>query len=279
MKENDNGNGAASDRRSSQLAQSADLVRDFSRAIERDELTLLFQPIVRLASGQIAGVEALVRWDHPTLGRLGAKAVLEAADAAGMAIQLGNHIRAKAMRDAMAWPPELATLYLSLNATAADLGHASFLEELTSAKALSGFPAERLVLEITEDAVIADTDSTALVLEQLNRKGILVYIDDFGSGYSSLGLIAKLPIFGIKLDPNFTKMLRGNERERHVVKAVATLAHTLGLSITIEGVEDPMDIAPAFSIGCDSLQGFGVSHPLPGEALPAFLASWVKRPR
>lgn len=254
-------------------------MRDFPRAMERDELTLLFQPIVRLASGQIAGVEALVRWDHPTLGRLGAKAVLEAADAAGMAIQLGNHIRAKAMRDAMAWPPELATLYLSLNATAADLGHASFLKELTSAKALSGFPAERLVLEITEDAVIADTDSTALVLEQLNRKGILVYIDDFGTGYSSLGLIAKLPIFGIKLDPSFTKMLRGNERERHVVKAVATLAHTLGLSITIEGVEDPMDIAPAFSIGCDSLQGFGVSHPLPGEALPTFLASWVKRPR
>jgi EAL domain-containing protein (putative c-di-GMP-specific phosphodiesterase class I) len=276
---NDNGKGAARDQRFSQFVKNTSIVRDFRRAIEREELTLLFQPIVQLASGKIAGVEALVRWDHPTLGRLGAKAVLEAADDAGMAIPLGNYIRAKAMRDAMAWPPELATLYLSLNATAADLGHASFLEELSSAKVLSGFPAARLVLEITEDAMIADTDSTALVLEQLNRKGILVYIDDFGSGYSSLGLIAKLPIFGIKLDPSFTKMLRGNERERHVVKAVATLAHTLGLSITIEGVEDPMDIAPAFSIGCDSLQGFGISPPLPSEALPIFLSNWETKPR
>lgn len=252
----------------------ADLIRDFHHAMAREELILLFQPILHLASGKIAGVEALVRWDHPTLGRLGAKAVLEAADAAGMAVQLGNHIRAKGMLEVMAWPPEIATLYLAMNMTAADLGHPGFFDELMTAIAHSNFPSHRLILEITEHRAISDMGSTILVLEQLHRKGISVFIDDFGSGFSSLSWIAQLPIVGIKLDRSLTKMMRGNQRERHVVKAVVTLAHTLALSVTAEGVQELMDIAPAFSIGCDSLQGFEISPPLSSEGLSTFVAGW-----
>ena len=257
----------------------ADLAHEFHHAIARDELMLLFQPIVQLASGKIAGVEALVRWDHPILGRLGARAVLEAADTAGMAVQLGNHLRAKAMHEAMAWPPALATLDLALNVTAADLGHPGFFDALTTAMAQSGFPNHRLILEITEDRAISDMASTVRVLEALDRQGISVFIDDFGTGFSSLSWIAQLPVFGIKLDRSFTKMMRGSSRERHVVEAVVALAQRLGLSITAEGVEEAMDIVPAFSMGCDSLQGFGISPPLASEDLPAFVAGWVARPQ
>jgi len=251
---------------------------DFHNAMAREEFILLFQPIVHLASGNITGVEALVRWDHPTLGRLGAKAVLDAADAAGMAIELGEHLRAKAMREVMAWPPALGALDLALNMTAADPGHPGFFDALTMAMARSGFPSHRLILEITEDRAIPNIDSTVRMLERLHRKGISVVIDDFGTGFSSLSWIAQLPVAGIKLDRSFTKMMRGNQRERHVVKAVAMLAQTLGLSMTAEGIEEPMDIVPAFSIGCDAMQGFGISPPLSSEGLAIFVAGWVTRP-
>lgn len=155
-------------------------MRDFHHAIAREEITLVFQPIVHIPSGKIDGVEALVRWDHPTLGRLGAKAVLEAADAAGMAVQLGNHIRAKAMLEVMAWPPALATLYLALNVTANELGHPGFSGELRMASAQSGFPNHRLILEITEERAILDMGSTVFILEQLHQEGVSVFIDDFG---------------------------------------------------------------------------------------------------
>lgn len=259
----------------SQLVLGSDLIHEFHIAISRDDFTLLFQPILQLASGKITGVEALVRWDHPNLGRLGADVVLETAVVAGMAVQLGNQIRAKAMREAAAWPPELADLDLSVNVTAADLGHPGFSDALASAMALSGFPAQRLILEITEEGAITHMDNTVSVLKHLHSQGVSVVIDDFGTGFSSLSWLAQLPILGIKLDRSFTQMLRGTQRERHIIEAVVTLANTLGLSVTAEGIEGSIDIAPAFTIGCDALQGFGISVPLSSEALAIFVENWV----
>lgn len=250
-------------------------MRKFHDAFPREQISLLFQPVMHLASSRITGVEALVRWDHPTLGRLGATALLAAADDAGMAIQLGNYIRSGAMLEAMAWPSALATLTLSLNATAADLAHPGFLDELMSAIVQSGFPSHRLILEITEDKPIMEMRIIELVLEQLHLLGILVFIDDFGTGYSSLAWLAQLPISGIKFDRSFTSMMRGNKREKLVIDAVATLARMLDLKIVAEGVEDPADVVAAYSTACDAVQGFGIAFPIPSEELAKFVEGWT----
>lgn len=250
----------------------------FHHKILCGEVVLLFQPIVNIASCQVAGVEALVRWDHPAFGRLGAKALLAAADAAGMAVQLGNHIRSKAMLDVMAWPPALATLYLSLNVTPSDLCHPGFLENLTTAMADSGFPSHRLILEITEHEAITDMGTMLIVLDRLGGIGVLVFIDDFGTGFSSLYLLAQASISGFKLDRSFIKMKQGNERAKHFLQAVVTLGRTLDLKITAEGVEDSADIEAAFMIGCDSVQGFAILPPVSSTDLSAFVAAWTGQP-
>ena len=260
------------------LLRMADLVTDMHRAIANEEISLLFQPVLNFASGRIAGVEALVRWDHRSFGQLDAETLLETAASAELAVQLGRHIRARAMREAMGWPMELAMLRLSLNVTAADLSDPAFVSSLEAALAESGLPPARLTLEITEGALIDNIAGAALVLEQLRRSGISVVLDDFGTGFSSLAWLARLPIDGIKLDRSFTRAMVGTERERMVIETVVELARRLGLEVVAEGVEEPVQLAAAFAAGCNAVQGFEIAVPLSSRSLIEFCAAWVVQP-
>lgn len=257
------------------LLRMADLVSDLHHAIENDDITLLFQPVLDLASGRISGVEALVRWNHPAFGLLDAETLLETAETAELAIQLGRHIRARAMRDVTSWPCGLNGLRLALNVTAADLADAGFVEALESGLAKSTLPRERLTLEITEGALIENIADAALVLEGLRQSGIHIVLDDFGTGFSSLAWMARLPIDGIKLDRSFTRALGGTERERIVVETVVQLARRLGLSVIAEGVEEPVQLAAAIAAGCDGVQGFEIAVPLSSRRLVEFCEGWV----
>jgi EAL domain-containing protein (putative c-di-GMP-specific phosphodiesterase class I)/GGDEF domain-containing protein len=260
------------------LLRMADLVTDLYRAIENEEISLLFQPVLDFASGRIAGVEALVRWDHRSFGQLDAETLLETAAAAELAVQLGRHIRARAMREAMGWPVELALLRLSLNVTAADLSDPGFVAALEAALLDTGFPRGRLTLEITEGAFIDNIAGAAQVLEALRMSGIGVVLDDFGTGFSSLAWLARLPIDGIKLDRSFTRAMTGTERERIVVEAVVELARRLDLNVVAEGVEEPVQLAAAFAAGCHAVQGFEIAVPLSSRSLVEFCAAWVVQP-
>jgi EAL domain-containing protein (putative c-di-GMP-specific phosphodiesterase class I)/GGDEF domain-containing protein len=260
------------------LLRMADLVADLHRAIENDEISLLFQPVLDFASGRIAGVEALVRWDHRSFGQLDAETLLETAASAEMAVQLGRHIRARAMLEVMHWPAALSELRLSLNVTAADLSDTGFLAALEAALAASGLPRNRLTLEITEGALIDNVAGAARVLEQLRQSGIAVFLDDFGTGFSSLAWLARLPIDGIKLDRSFTRAMGGTDRERIVVEAVVKLARRLGLKVVAEGVEEPVQLAAAFAVGCDAVQGFEIAVPLSSRSLIEFHDAWVVQP-
>lgn len=260
------------------LLRMADLVTDLHRAIVNEEISLLFQPVLNFTSGRIAGVEALVRWDHRSFGQLDAETLLETAASAELAVQLGRHIRTRAMREAMGWPSELATLRLSLNVTAADLSDPGFVPSLEAGLAESRLPRERLTLEITEGALIDNIAGAALVLEQLRQSGIGVVLDDFGTGFSSLAWLARLPIDGIKLDRSFTRAMVGTERERIVIESVVELARRLGLNVVAEGVEEPVQLAAAFAAGCDSVQGFEIAVPLSSRSLIEFCAAWVVQP-
>lgn len=260
------------------LLRMADLVADLYRAIENDEISLLFQPVLDFDSGRIAGVEALVRWDHRSFGQLDAETLLETAASAEMAVQLGRHIRARAMHEVMRWPPALSELRLSLNVTAADLSDSGFATALETALSASGLSRNRLTLEITEGALIDNVAGAALVLEQQRQSGIAVFLDDFGTGFSSLAWLARLPIDGIKLDRSFTRAMGGTDREQIVVEAVVQLARRLGLKVVAEGVEEPQQLAAAFAVGCHAVQGFEIAVPLSSRSLIEFHDAWVIQP-
>lgn len=257
------------------LLRMADLVTDLHQAIESDDIALLFQPILNLETGRIAGVEALVRWNHRAFGVLDAETLLETAATAELAIKLGRHIRARAMREVMSWTPALSALRLAVNITAADLADPGFADALRAGLATSALPPHRLTLEVTEGAFIENIADAAEVLEGIRKSGIHIVLDDFGTGFSSLAWMARLPIDGIKLDRSFTKALGGTERERIVVETVVALARRLGLSVIAEGVEEPFQLAAAIAAGCDGVQGYEIAVPLPSRRLVEFCEGWV----
>ena len=256
------------------LLRLAYLVTDLHHAIENDDITVFFQPLLDLKSNRIAGAEALVRWNHSRFGLLDAETLLETAADAELAVRLGRHIRLRAMQLMMALPPALAGLRLSLNVTAQDLADAGFVDAILAAVATSGLPRHRLTLEITEGALIDNIGDASARLEALRSLGIAVVLDDFGTGFSSLAWLARLPIDGIKLDRSFTRALGGSERERIVVETVVALARRLGLSVVAEGVEDAAQLDAARASGCDFVQGFEIAVPLPSARLTEFVAEW-----
>ncbi len=256
------------------MTRMADLEADLHRAIDNKGINLLYQPQLALLAGGIVAVEALVRWDHPQLGTLPAETVLETAASAELAVRLGRHIRARAMMEAASWRGPLAGLSLSLNVTAADLADPRFEAALEVALGNSGLERDRLVLEVTEGALIDDVRGAARMLEALRATGIRVALDDFGTGFSSLAWLARLPIDTIKLDRSFMLGLTASERERMVVETVVGLSKRLGLSVVAEGVENDLQLAAARRAGADMVQGYRVAPPLDVAALASFVAGW-----
>ncbi len=257
------------------LTRMANLEADLHRAINEGGINLLFQPQMCLATGAIIAVEALVRWEHPVLGLLPAETVLETAASAELAVRLGRHIRARAMQQAARWTGVLAGLSVSVNVTAADLADPRFLQALELALGNSGLARDRLVLEVTEGALIDDVRGAARMLEGLRASGLRVALDDFGTGFSSLAWLARLPIDTIKLDRSFTLGLTASARERLVVETLVSLSKRLGLSVVVEGVEDDDQMAAARRAGADSVQGYRIAPPLDVAALAGFVGTWT----
>jgi EAL domain-containing protein (putative c-di-GMP-specific phosphodiesterase class I)/GGDEF domain-containing protein len=256
------------------LTRIANLESDLHRAIECDDISVLYQPQLGLATGQILGVEALVRWEHPEHGLLSAETLLGTAATAELAIKLGRHIRARAMVTAARWTGDAARLRLSVNVTAADLADPGFAEALEAAREAAGLARNRLTVEVTEGAFINDIDRAIALLAGLRAGGIKIALDDFGTGYSSLALMARLPIDIIKLDRSFTMGLTGTPRERVVVETMVRLSKQLGLNVIAEGVEDDMQLEATRLAGCDGVQGYRVAAAMDVAALQAFCDGW-----
>lgn len=259
------------------LARRADLESDLFGALKNGGITILYQPQSNLADGSVGGVEALSRWDHPLHGRLSAITLLETAASAELALAVGRHIRSRAIATAAAWTGALANLKLSLNVTAADLADPDFIDSLARDLASSGLSPRRLVIEVTEEAIINDLDAAAATLSLLRRDGVGIALDDFGAGYSSLARLARLPVDTIKLDRSFAQGLTGSERERIVVEGMIATARRLGLTVVAEGIEDDVQLAAARTAGCQWVQGYCVAPPLDEAALTGFCNR--RRPR
>jgi diguanylate cyclase (GGDEF)-like protein len=232
------------------------LKSDLRTALDRNEIKVVFQPQVSIASRRIIGVEALARWDHPTLGMLGAATLLAAAEGSDYMLALSAHIQQSALEAASRWPKSLAGLRLSVNVTASDIAQPGFADSFLALVGRSGFAKSRLTVEVTESGLIEELGSASMLLAQLRASGCRVAIDDFGTGYSSLAYLKMLPLDYLKIDKQLAQDIAGSARDRIVVRGVIDMARSLGLAVVAEGVETEEQLALLAREGCNYYQGF-----------------------
>ncbi len=253
------------DRQSDHTPQSGyRLEQDIVQAIERDEITVLFQPQFAVETGRIVGAEALARWHHPQYGEIGAGTLFAIADKADFTRSLSRHIRHRAMGHAAGWTGGLSGLRLSLNVTAEDLGEKGFAKRELAMIEQCGFHPKRLTLEMTEQALVPDFKRAAARFAALREAGVKIAVDDFGTGYSSLLYLKRLPLDYLKLDHAMTRDIGGAEADRIIVRSIIAMAKALNLKVIAEGVESDAQLAALREEGCDYFQGF-----LRGKAMEA----------
>jgi diguanylate cyclase (GGDEF)-like protein/PAS domain S-box-containing protein len=247
---------------------------DLRRALAREEFRLHYQPIISLRTGRIAGVEALLRWDHPERGIMAPAEFISIAEETGVILPLGDWVLAEACREVARWRREFrhARIAVSVNLSAKQFGQADLVERISSALAAASLSARHLRLEVTESAIIDSPNAAGAMLLELRRRGIQVQMDDFGTGYSSLSSLHSLPLDGLKIDRSFISRIPDSAPTLQMVRAIALLARGLELAVIAEGVETPAQLAEVRALGCEFAQGYLLSDPLPPEALGALLA-------
>jgi diguanylate cyclase (GGDEF)-like protein len=244
---------------------------DLRRAIDNGEIAVLFQPQVAIATGQIAGVEALARWEHPEFGAVGADQLFAAADRADLGLALSDHIQRLALDTAATWPEPLGNLRLSINLTAADIARPGFADIFLDRVDAARFDRGRLTVEITESGLIDDLGAAAALLGTLRHAGCRVAIDDFGTGYSSLAYLKALPLDYLKIDKKLAQDITGSPRDRVVIRGVIDMARSLGVTVIAEGVETEEQLDLLAKEGCQYYQGFLCAEPLNSAALAALV--------
>lgn len=246
---------------------AARLEADLIGAMARDEIGIVFQPQYRVDDGRLTGVEALARWDHPQLGRMGAETLFAIAERGDHVAQLSRHIAAKALSLARDWPD----LAVSLNVTAEDLANDAFAADFRALLASSGFRPHRLTLEVTEHALVSDFARSAEALAELAADGVRIALDDFGTGYANFRTLKALPLDTIKLDASLLREADSDMRDRAILTAIVAMARALSLKVVCEGVERESQLAVLQEEGCDTFQGFLRSGPIGAAQVTALL--------
>lgn len=240
------------------LMEKSRLELDLHAALSAGQLALHFQPFVDLRSGRIAGAEALMRWRHPQRGTILPNAFIPLAESSGLILPIGCWAIREACRTAVAWPADMT---LAVNISALQFHQTDFVSQVKAALAETGFPAERLELEITETVLMRDISVTVDQLRALMACGIRIALDDFGTGYSALAYLSRLPHHRIKLDKSFVQDVTGS-RTAGLIEAVISLARGGGVDITAEGVERPEQLAAVARLGFTHAQGYATGAPL-----------------
>jgi diguanylate cyclase (GGDEF)-like protein len=250
------------------------LVVELRHAIESDELVLHYQPKANLRTGDICAVEALVRWQHPERGLVPPDAFLPVAEQTGLIDPLTRWVLDAALREVHGWDDRYAALTMSVNVSARNLSRPDFANTVLGALYRTGVPPHRLIIEITETALLTEPETAALVLEQVSAAGVRISIDDFGQGQTSLGYLPSLPLYEIKIDKSFVMDLPVNAGHRAIVRSIVELGHSLGLQVVAEGVETEEIVRLLSAVGCDIAQGFLLARPMPAAQLATWLAAY-----
>jgi diguanylate cyclase (GGDEF)-like protein len=245
--------------------------QELRTALSEGQLTLHYQPKVHLDTGQVSGVEALVRWDHPTRGLLYPDSFLDLVEEAGLMGRMTQLVLEQAMDQAMAWQRRGRPLTVAVNLSASSLVDTDLPEQVHRLLETRRLPPSALQLEITEEFLMADRDRARSILTRLRDNGVQIAVDDFGTGYSSLAYLRELPIDELKLDRSFVFPMADDARAAALVFSTIGLAHSLGLRMVAEGVENAAAMSELTRNGCDQAQGFHLCRPIPAAELDLWL--------
>jgi len=245
------------------------------RALQRREFVLHYQPRFRASDRRLTAVEALLRWRHPTRGLLGAGEFVPQAEESGFIVELGRWVLEEACRQGTAWQVQgCRPVSVAVNVSAKQVSERFFGEEVGPIAERAGFPLERLELEITESTLVdASLAEAFAALRALRERGVRVLLDDFGTGWSSLAYLHRIPLDGLKIDRSFVQGMAGSREAAAVSTAIVALARALNLGVTAEGVETEDQLRRVVELGCDDLQGFLLSKPLSAAALGVLLGT------
>lgn len=249
------------------------LIGQLRNAIEIDQLVLHYQPKAALVSGQVEAVEALVRWSHPTLGLLYPDRFVPLVEQTDLIDKLTEWVLRQALSDLRHLGPEASEVTMAVNVSARNLGRPGFADLVIHSLEEAGIPPHRLVIEITETALLTDPERAVIVLAKLDAVGVKISIDDFGSGQTSLGYLSTLPIHELKIDRSFISDMLGNPSHAAIVRSIVDLGHNLHLHVVGEGVESSETWNVLRDSGCDSAQGYLLARPMPVAQLSRWLVS------
>ncbi len=248
------------------------------RALERGEFTLHYQPQIDLHSGALVGVEALVRWQHPTLGLVPPGRFIPVAEETGMIVGIGEWVMQEACRQAAAWQqaghPKMS---MAVNLSAIQFKRGDVEKTVMRALAQSGLDPALLELELTESILIRDTESILATVQRIKLLGVMLSIDDFGTGYSSLSYLKRFSVDKLKIDQSFIRHLATDPDDAAIVRAVVQMARSLGLRTIAEGVEDESVLKYLRIYHCDEAQGYHIARPMPAEEMSAYLVAIQQR--
>ena len=256
-------------RKSDRLSVESDL----RRALERDEIAILYQPIVRLEDRAVAGFEALARWNHPRLGRLSPAEFIHIAEETGLIVELGLFILDRTARQLSTWQRTARhrdPLFASVNVSSRQLLRHDLIQDLRTVLARAPLTRGSLKLELTESTVMENPEQAAQILQRIRDLGAGLALDDFGTGYSSLAYLQRFPFDTIKIDQSFVRMSAKGTRPV-ILRSMIALAHDLGMDVVAEGAETDSDAVELFQLGCEYAQGFAFGEPLSAERARALL--------
>jgi diguanylate cyclase (GGDEF)-like protein len=254
------------------VAESLAMESKLRRALEDGTLALHYQPKIDVVSGAVAGLEALIRWNDAELGAVPPSRFVSLLEETGMILAAGRWALGKAVQDIRRWQSlGLEVPRTSVNVSALQLRQKDFVDSVLDAISALGGHAPLLDVEITESVLVDDIDESTRKLQALRRAGVEVSVDDFGTGFCSLSYLARLPVDTLKIDRSFVVRMGDAGYPRNIVAMIVSLAHTLGLRVVAEGVEDDEQVRLLRELGCDQIQGFYVSRPVPPEEIDAML--------
>ncbi|WP_447730134.1 putative bifunctional diguanylate cyclase/phosphodiesterase [Pseudoxanthomonas suwonensis] len=256
------------------VERRAHLEQELRGAWERGEVSVVYQPICRTSDGKVVGAEALLRWQHPELGTIAPSAFIDVAEQSGLIDQLGPRVLRQACMEAARWvregdpePP-----FVSVNVSPRQLRHGELPDIVAQCLRESGLPAGCLHLELTETALISDELQAGALLTRLHGNGVKVWLDDFGTGFSGLSHLRRVPVDGLKIDRSFIADLQRDPDDLALTSAIIAMAHSLGITVVAEGVEKQAQFDLLAERGCDLVQGYWLGHPLGADELVAKLA-------
>jgi EAL domain-containing protein (putative c-di-GMP-specific phosphodiesterase class I) len=241
---------------------------DLRKALPNGELEVHYQPILALSTDRITAFEALLRWNHPTMGRIPPNDFIPLAEEINIIGDIGAWVLKRACQEAMTWPDDIK---VSVNLSAIQFENRRIPLDIVAALGSSGLPAHRLEVEITEATMLQNTEAVVAALQQIRELGVAISMDDFGTGYSSLSYLRKFPFDKIKIDQCFIRDMEKDPNAASIIRAVIGLGMKLGMCTNAEGVETRAQLDHLRTEGCNEIQGFLLSAPIPGREIGPLL--------